>query len=96
MFKNVKISLLALAFFLGGCAAQNAEILTAHPLLPYLPSENVASIVPSEKQVILFLSVEDNRKNVQSDQYLPGLFLETTLTPSISNALKTELNLLGI
>ena len=105
MFSNAKISILALAFFLNGCA-QNAEIFNAH--LTYYPSENVASIVPSQKQAILFLSVEDNRKNVQSGSLLPGfpgaygnqsagdLSLEPTVTRSISNALKAELNLLGI
>ncbi len=102
MFSNAKFGLLALVFFLNGCA-QNAEIFNAN--LTYYPSENVASIVPPQKQAILFLSVEDNRKNLQSDSLLPGAYgnqsasdlsLEARLADSISYALKAELNLLGI
>ena len=102
MSGNIKFSLITLVFFLSGCA-QNSEIFNAH--LTYYPSENVASIVPSQKQAILFLSVEDNRKNVQSGSLLPGAYgkqsagdlsLDPTVTRSISNALKAELNLLGI
>jgi S1-C subfamily serine protease len=103
MFKNVKISLLALAFFLGGCA-NSTEHFDAY--LTYYPVGSVASIVPPQKQTILFLFVEDIRGNVQSarlkssstdgNKSSDGLSLATTVTNSISNALKKELNLLGI
>jgi hypothetical protein len=60
MFSNAKCILLALAFCLGGCAHSTEHFDTP---ISYYPSGSIVSIVPPQKQAILFLFVEDGREN---------------------------------